>query len=479
MGQLLADGNLAAARSLMAMSLGFHIVLASLGVALPTLIFIVHRRGLAGDADALTLAKRWSKVAGVLFAVGAVSGTVLSFEMGLLWPGLMGTFGGVIGLPFALEGIFFFLEAIFLGIYLYGWRGLPARLHLATLVPVAISGLAGTLCVLAVNAWMNHPSGFDRARYLATGEVTDVRPWAAMFNPALPTQGLHMFLAAYLVTAGLVASVYATGWLRGRRDRLHRLGVTVPIAVLAIVAPLQVASGDLAVRYVERAQPAKFASLELLEHSGPEAPYTLGGYLVDGEVRGAIEVPGALSLLVHGDTSAEMTGLDSIPEDVRPPVNVVRTSFQLMVVAGTGLLALAAWTAWAWWRRRRLPEGRWFHWAAAAAGPAAVLALESGWTTTEVGRQPWIARNVLRVADAVTPRGGVGWALGVLAAVYLGLAVTTVVTLSAMSRRWRAGAEVVAPYEPREERRGPGAAERPVVGSSGRAGGRWPPAAPP
>jgi cytochrome d ubiquinol oxidase subunit I len=455
MGSLLANAdNLAAARSLMALSLGFHIVLASLGVALPTLIFVVHRRGLAGDADALALAKRWSKVAGVLFAVGAVSGTVLSFEMGLLWPGLMGTFGGVIGLPFALEGIFFFLEAIFLGIYLYGWRGLPARLHLATLVPVAISGVAGTLCVLAVNSWMNHPSGFDRAHYLATGEVTEVRPWAAMFNPALPTQALHMVLAAYLVTAGLVGSVYACGWLRGRRDHLHRLGVTIPVVFLAIAAPVQLVSGDLAVRYVARAQPAKLASMELLERSGPNAPYTIGGYLVDGEVRGAIDVPGGLSLALHGNTDAPVTGLDAIPPAVRPPVNVVRTSFQMMVAVGTGLLGLAAWVGWAWWRRRRLPEGRWFLRAVVAAGPATVVALEAGWTTTEVGRQPWIAREVMLVSAAVTPRGGIGWALAAIVAVYLGLGASTVVTLRAMSRRWRAGADVVAPYEPAEDRGG-------------------------
>ena len=335
----------------MAMSLGVHIVLSCLGVALPTFIFIAHRRGLRGDHAGLVLARRWSKVAAVLFAVGAVSGTVLSFEMGLLWPGLMGRFGAVIGLPFALEGVFFFLEAIFLGIYLYGWRGLPARRHLAMLVPVAISGVGGTFCILAVNAWMNDPSGFDKAYFLATGQVRDVRPWAAMFNGALPTQFVHMLIAAYLVTAGLIASVYAAGRLRGRDDGAHRLAVRLAAFALAIAAPVQLVSGDLATRFVERTQTAKFASLELVPETRTNAPFTIGGVLVDGQVRGAVEIPGVLSVLLHGTAGATVAGLDQVPPDQRPPVNVVRIAFQLMIAAGSALVALAAWTIVTWVRR--------------------------------------------------------------------------------------------------------------------------------
>ena len=445
---LAANGNLASARMLMTVSLGVHIVLSCLGVALPALIYVVHRRGLRGDGAGLVLARRWSKVAAVLFAVGAVSGTVLSFEMGLLWPGLMGRFGGVIGLPFALEGIFFFLEAIFLGIYLYGWRGLPARWHLAMLVPVALAGVGGTLCILAVNAWMNHPSGFDVAHFQATGVVRGVNPWAAMFNPALPTQFVHMLVAAYLVTAGLVASVYAVGRLRGRHDAVHRLAVRVAVTVLAVAAPVQLVTGDLATRYVERAQPAKFAALELVPETRTDAPFTLGGVLVGGRVRGAVELPGVLSVILHGSTDATVRGLDSVPADRRPPVNVVRIAFQLMVASGTFLAALAAWTGWSWWRRRRLPTGRWYLRAVALTGPAAVLALEAGWTTTEVGRQPWIARDVLRVADAVTPRGGLVWSLVALVLVYAGLTASSIVVVRRMSRRWAEGLEVEAPYEP-------------------------------
>lgn len=432
----------------MAMSLGLHIVLSCMGVALPTFVYVVHRRGLRGDAASLTLARRWSKVAAVLFAVGAVSGTVLSFEMGMLWPGMMRPFGSVIGLPFALEGVFFFLEAIFLGIYLYGWRGLPRKLHLATLVPVALSGVFGTLCILAVNSWMNDPRGFDKAVYLQTGQVTDVDPWAAMFNPTLLPQFVHMLLAAYLVAGGLIAAVYARGWLKGRRDDLHRRALTVAAIALAIVAPLQLVSGDLATRHVEATQPAKFAALELVPETRAGAPFTIGGFLVNGEVRGAIELPKVLSIMLHGDPDATVTGLDAVAVDERPPVNVVRTSFQLMVAAGTFLVLLAAWTGWSWWRRRRLPETRWYARALFWSGPAAVLALEAGWTTTEVGRQPWIARGVLRVADAVTTRGGLTYVLVALIAIYGGLAVSTVLVLRGMSRRWAAGDDVHAPYEP-------------------------------
>jgi cytochrome d ubiquinol oxidase subunit I len=440
--------NLAAARWLMAMSLGLHIVLSCLGVALPTFVYVVHRRGLKGDTASLLLARRWSKVAAVLFAVGAVSGTVLSFEMGLLWPGMMKRFGAVIGLPFALEGVFFFLEAIFLGIYLYGWRGLPRRLHLATLVPVAVSGVFGTLCILAVNSWMNDPRGFDKAEFLATGKVVDVSPWAAMFNPTLPSQFLHMLLAAYLVTAGLIAAVYARGWLRGRRDDVHRRGMIVAAVALAIAAPLQLVSGDLATRHVEATQPAKFAALELVPTTRTHAPFTIGGVLVDGEVKGGVEIPDVLSIMLHGSAGATVVGLDRIPVDQRPPVNVVRISFQLMVMAGSFLVLLAAWTGCSLWRRRRLPETRWYARALFWSGPAALLALEAGWTTTEVGRQPWIARGVLRVADAVTPRGGLVLVLIALTIIYAGLTASTIVVLRGMSRRWAQGDDVQAPYEP-------------------------------
>lgn len=443
------ESNLLAARYLMAFSLGFHIILSCLGVAFPALIYLAHRRGLKyDDADALQLARRWGKAAAVLFAIGAVSGTALSFEMGLLWPGLMGTFGDVIGLPFALEGIFFFLEAIFLGIYLYGWRGLPARLHLAMLVPITLSGIGGTFCILAVNGWMNEPAGFDVDTYLATGEVVDVDPWAAMFNSAVVPQFLHMLPATYLVTGFLVASVYAVGMLRGRTDRIHRIGLIIGFTVGAIAAPVQLITGDLAARNVASSQPTKFAAIELLEETQTNAPLTLGGVIIDGEKRFAIEVPNVTSLLQGFSADTEIEGLADTPPEFQPPVNIVHLSFQLMVGIGTALLALGAYGGWVRWRKGSLPTARWWTWVLAVAGPASVIALEAGWTTTEVGRQPWIAQQVMLVEDAVTPRDGIGLVLAGLIVVYAGLAGSAVIVLRSMSARWRRGEDPGTPYGP-------------------------------
>lgn len=447
-----AESNLLAARWLMALSLGFHIVLSCFGVAFPVLIWLAHRRGLRhDDLDALELAHRWGKSAAVLFAVGAVSGTVLSFEMGLLWPGLMGTFGDVIGLAFALEGIFFFLEAIFLGIYLYGWKGLPARVHLLTLVPIALSGVFGTFCILAVNGWMNEPSGFDVAHYAATGEVIDIDPWAAIFNGAVATQFLHMLPATYLVTGFLVASVYAVGWRRGRRDRLHKMGMAIGFAVGAVAAPIQVLTGDLAIRNIAADQPAKFAAVELIVETEAGVPLTLGGVVIDGEKRYALEIPGLASFLEEFDPDATLEGLDQIPIEEQPPVNVVHLSFQIMVGIGTALLGLAAFGGWKRWRTGSLPDGRWWTLALVAAGPASVVALEAGWVTTEVGRQPWIVQHVMLVSDAVTPRDGVGGLLVGLIVLYLVLMVATAVILLAMASRWRRGLEPGTPYGPPED----------------------------
>ncbi|MEZ5226986.1 MAG: cytochrome ubiquinol oxidase subunit I [Acidimicrobiales bacterium] len=366
--------------------------------------------------------------------------------------GLDGTFGDVMGLPFALEGIFFFLEAIFLGIYLYGWKGLPARLHLATLIPIGLAGIFGTFCILAVNGWMNEPTGFDLATYRATGEVVDVEPWRAMFNGSVLPQFLHMLPATYMVTGFGVASVYAVGWLRGRRDRLHRLGVVIGFTVGAVTAPIQLITGDLAARNVAADQPAKFAAIELLETTTAGAPMTLGGVIVDGKKVGAIEIPDLTSLLQSFDPNATITGLDAVPPDRRPPVNVVHLSFQLMVGIGMSLLTLAAFSGWKRWRTGELPTATWWYRLVALTGPAAVLALEAGWTTTETGRQPWIAQQVMLVEDAVTPRDGIGLVLAGFVVVYLGLGAPAWFVLRSMSNRWRAGGDPPTPYGPTEER---------------------------
>ncbi len=446
---LLADtaSQLMAARYQMALSLGFHIVLSCVGVAFPAMIFAAHWRGMhRGDAAALTLARKWSKVAAVLFAVGAVSGTILSFEMGLLWPGLMSQFGDVIGLPFAMEGIAFFTEAIFLGIYLYGWDRLSPRVHLLTLVPIMVSGLFGTFCILAVNAWMNSPSGFD----LVDGKVTNVNPLAAMFNDAVWTHALHMFLAAYIVTGFLVASVYAVGMRRGRTDRTHRLGFTIAFAFASVAALVQPFVGHVTGMRLATAQPSKLAAMELAVTTETHAPLTIGGIYVNGRVVGAIQVPGLGSFIARGSTDLPIKGFDQIPAELLPPINVTHLAFQTMVGLSLGLAGLVLWF---WWRRRRGHDplaSRRFLRAASWSGAAAVVALQAGWTTTEVGRQPWIAFGILKVDEAVTHNSGVWISLTVLAIVYTAMGVAAVRVMQSMSRRWRAGEtlDLPSPYGP-------------------------------
>jgi cytochrome bd ubiquinol oxidase subunit I len=430
-----AQPDLWAARQQMALSLGWHIVIACFGVGFPALVVAAEALGIRrADPDALRLARRWSQVLAVLFAVGAVSGTILSFELGILWPGLMRTFGDVWGLPFAIEGIAFFVEAIFVGIYLYGWDRLPPRVHVLTGVPIVVAGVASAWFVVTANAWMNQPRGFDLEHYLATDEVTDVDPWAAIFNPATPPQTTHMVLAAFMVSGFGTAAVYAAALLRGRTDRYNRLGFLVPFAMAAALTPIQIGVGDWAARFLADNQPVKLAALEGLDETRAGAPLTIAGVYIDGEVRYGLQVPKALSLLAHHDPDAVVSGLEEVPPDDRPPVGIVRTAFQIMVGIGTGLLLLAIWFAVVWWRRRRFPRPRWFLWAAVAAGPLSAVALEAGWVATEVGRQPWIVYEIMRVEDAVTPAPGIRVGYYALLVVYAALTTGTVYVLRRIAR---------------------------------------------
>ena len=449
---LLAANELLAARYQMALSLGFHIVLSCFGVAFPAMIYVVHRRGIRNDdREALLLAKRWGKAAAVLFAVGAVSGTILSFEMGLLWPGMMSAYGDVIGLPFALEGIAFFLEAIFIGIYLYGWGRLKPEVHLRTLIPIMASGLFGTFCILAVNAWMNAPAGFTQ---LPDGTVTDVDPLAAIFNDALWGQFAHMYVATFIVTGFLTAGVYAVGMLRGRRDRLHRIGFTVPFVFAAAFAVVQPFVGHLTGERLIDDQPSKLAAMELATETESRADLIIGGFLVDDEVVGGISIPDIGSLIAGGSFDAVITGFDEIPEDERPPANIVHWSFQIMIGAGFAMIGVVAWYVWRRRRHRDDPErvfdDPWFLRATVASGALAVVAMEAGWITTEVGRQPWIVYGVMRTEDAVTSNSGVWISLAVMVVVYVSMAVVAARVLLGMASRWRDDPEsdLPTPYGP-------------------------------
>ena len=441
------------ARQQMALSLGWHIILACFGVAFPAMILVAHWRGVyRGDEVALVLARRWAKVSAVLFAIGAVSGTVLSFEMGLLWPGLMGPFGDVLGLPFAFEGLSFFVEAIFLGIYLYGWGRIPPRRHVWMLVPMTVAGVVGTYCVIAVNAWMNMPVGFR----MEGGEVVDVDPWAVLLNSGALLQFAHMWIAAYMVVGFAVAGVYAAGMLRGRRDRHHRLGFTLPFAFATVAALVQPVVGHLLGLRIAETQPAKLAAFELAVETERPSPLRIGGVLVDGEVRFALDIPVLGSVIARNSFTDPVQGLETIAPADRPPVNITHLAFQSMVGIGT-LLALAVLVYWLCrWRDRDLLDSRWFLRFAVAAGPLAVVALEAGWVATEVGRQPWVVYGVLRTADAAGDYPHLWLLLAATGVLYTALTVGAVTVLRSMARRWRAGAEdLPSPYGPEAAAAGP------------------------
>jgi cytochrome d ubiquinol oxidase subunit I len=423
--------DLMAARLQMAMSLGWHIVVACLGVGFPALTLLAQWRAVrTGDQGWSLLARRWAKGLAVVFAVGAVSGTILSFEMGILWPGLMGTYGEVIGLPFAIEGIAFFIEAIFLGIFLFGWGRLPPRVHLLTGIPIVLAGVASAFFVVTVNAWMQQPTGFQ----LVNGRVVNTSPWEAMFNPATPYMTIHMILAAVMVSGFLVAAVYAVGLLRGRRDTHHRRAFALSFAVAALATPPQIGVGDWAAHAVVEQQPVKLAAMEGVFRTEQGAPLRLGGVVYNEELRYAIEVPYALSLLAHWDPDATVVGLQEVPERLRPPVEIVHWSFDIMVGIGFALLGLVAWFAFVVWRRRRLPSSRGFYRLAVLAGPASVLSLETGWVVTEVGRQPWIVQGHLFTAGAVNPAAGLRYGFYGLIPVYVLLTLGVVYVLRRLAR---------------------------------------------
>jgi len=449
--------NLLAAREQMAFTLGFHIVLSCLGVALPATILVANYIGLKkGDEAAIELAKRWSKAMALTFAVGAVTGTVLSFEFGLLWPHFMDRFGAAFGVAFAIEGIFFFIEAIFLAIYIYGWKRLSGWAHFWSGVPMVITGVGGAFAVVAANSWMNQPQGFTLD---AAGKVVDVEPIEVLLNPATGYEVPHMLLAAYMVVGFLVASIYAVGMLKGRRDRLHRLGLLIPLTIGLIATPLQLFVGDTAAREVADHQPAKFAGMECIQETGSHQTEWVGGVCTADGVKAGIGIPDLDSYLVGFSADTKVTGLNDIPEDERPPANtLLHLAFDTMVGIGSALLALGVWTALVWWKRRDIPRTPWFLRLVAITGLASILALWCGWIVTEVGRQPWIVQGYMRTSEAVTDADGIWFSFGLVLLLYAALGTTAILILRAMSRRWREkGAEdVQSPYAPQREEATPG-----------------------
>ncbi|MDE0314299.1 MAG: cytochrome ubiquinol oxidase subunit I [Candidatus Poribacteria bacterium] len=394
--------DLLAARAQMAMSLAFHIIFASIGIAMPLLMVIAEGMWLkTKDETYLTLAKRWSKGTAIMFAVGAVSGTVLSFELGLLWPGFMAYAGPIIGMPFSLEGLAFFVEAIFLGIYLYGWERVPKTVHWFAGVMVLVGGMLSGIFVVTANAWMNTPTGFS----IVEGKVTNIDPIAAMLNPSSFSQALHMTLAAFLAVGFAVAGIHAYFLRRDPDNPFHRKAFAIALCVGGVVALLQPISGDISAKRLAKHQPVKLAAMEGQWETERGAPLRIGG-IPDEEdevTRYAIEIPKALSFLAHFDFNAEIMGLKDVPPENRPPVAIVHFAFQIMVACGIVMIVAGILGGWLAWRQKGLPVNSWYLRFVTYCTPLGFIAIEAGWTVTEVGRQPWVIYDIMRTADAVTP----------------------------------------------------------------------------
>jgi cytochrome d ubiquinol oxidase subunit I len=427
-----------AARIETAVSLSFHIMFAVFGVGMPWVLLYTEGRWLrslkngAGDGTWYALTRKWARVTAVLFAIGAVSGTVLSFEFGLLWPTFMATYGGAIGLLFTLEAFAFFLEAIFMGLYLYGWKRLTPRAHWLTLWPIAISGTLSTLFIVFANSWMNDPVGIGES----DGKIT-ADPLAIFKSSVGWSEVTHMFVAAMMCTGGAIAGVYAWGMLRGRRDRYHRLGLNVGLWTVLGMTPIQMFLGDWSARVVGATQPLKLAAMEAVYNTGSHVPLTLGGFYDQNthKIIAGIPIPDGLSLLMGFKTTTVIQGLDTTPAANRPEAAVIHLAFDSMVGCGSLVFAIAGLAVIVWFLRRRkgltprIPHTRFWLWAAIATGPASVIAMLGGWEVTEGGRQPWIVYDKMTVVDAATKTGGLGWSVLVTILIYIGLATALVLIL--------------------------------------------------
>jgi cytochrome d ubiquinol oxidase subunit I len=454
-----ADSALLPSRIQMAFTLAYHVLLVPLGVAMPALTLLMEAIGLRrNDPVALRIARRWSVVMAVQFAVGAVTGTILSFEFGILWPGLMGRYGAAMGLGFAIEGWAFFLEAVFIGIYLYGWNRLRPRHHFLVGLVLPPSGFLGAFGVLAANSWMNTPGGAT----VQDGRVVDVDVMAALFTRALGYEFWHFTTALYLTAGFVIASVYAVAWLRGRRDHYVRLAFGVPFAVAALMTPVQLVTGDLSARALVTDQPTKFAAMEISWVTRDHNPEVIGGYIDSGgQIHLGVPIPALDSILVGYSPDAIVPGLSQFPQANRPSIveaNITHLAFDLMVGLGTVGAALSVWYLWVVLRRRSLPEQPWFYRLAALAGVGAYVCVEAGWATAEVGRQPWIVYNAMRVSDAVTtaPASFIWSMLAALVVVYALIAYFFITLLMRLSERWKRedrgesrAPEVGMPYGPR------------------------------
>ncbi|MBK0383423.1 cytochrome ubiquinol oxidase subunit I [Pedobacter sp. SD-b] len=417
-----------AARSQMALSLGFHIIFSCIGMVMPFFMAVSHYLYLkTNDVSYKNITKAWSKGVAIFFAVGAVSGTVLSFELGLLWPKFMEHAGPIFGMPFSLEGTAFFIEAIALGFFLYGWDRFNKWFHWFTGVIVGVSGLLSGVLVVAANAWMNTPAGFD----YVDGKYINIDPLAAMFNDAWFSQALHMSIAAFAATGFAVAGIHALMILRKQNVAFHAKSFKIAAVFGTIAAVMQPLSGDISAKFVGKSQPAKLAAMEAHFHTEKSAPLIIGGIpdVKNQKVDYAIKIPGALSFMAKGNFKAEVTGLDQIPKENQPPIAITHYAFQIMVALGMIMMGIAFAYFIALFKKKSWLKQQWLLKLFVLATPLGFIAVEAGWVVTEVGRQPWIINGVMRTKDAVTPMPGIQYSFYLFSAVYFSLAVIVVFML--------------------------------------------------
>lgn len=435
-----------AARATFGMALMFHIVFASLGVVMPFMMLVTQWLFLRrGEAVYEAINKKWTTAFALTYATGAVSGTVLTFGFGLLWPRFMNVGGPLMGYPLAIEVLFFLLEAIFLGIYVFGRDQLSPWLHWLSGVPIFVGGFMSMIVVVLANAWMNTPVGF---RLDAAGNVVEADVLRAMFSPAWWYESSHMTVAAFEAVAFAFAAVYAFALLRGRRDEYHKRAFFISMAVATLAAPIMIVSGDHTAKQVALHEPAKMAAMEPTFETERGAPVTIGGWpdVEEGELRYGIAIPRLFSVLAYDDPNAVAPGWESFPADARPDPRHVWWAFDLMVGIGFYLAFLIPWFWLAYWRARGVPTGKWLLRATVLSGPLGFLAIELGWITTEEGRQPWAIKYVMPTSEGATSAPGIGFALIGFAVLYLVVGTFYVRLLRGMATGPPQGSE----EEPRE-----------------------------
>jgi len=417
-----------AARSQMAISLGFHIIYSCIGMVMPVFMAVSHYKWIkTGDPVYKNITQAWSKGVAIFFATGAVSGTILSFELGLLWPKFMEHAGPIFGMPFSLEGVAFFIEAIALGFFLYGWNRLNEWFHWFTGIMVGVSGVISGILVVSANSWMNNPSGFD---YI-NGQYLNIDPIKAMFNGSWFSEALHMTIAAFSATGFAVAGIHALMIVRKRNVVFHTKAFKIAIVFGAVAAILQPFSGDISAKNAARTQPAKLAAMESYFRTQPYSPLVIGGVpdTLHKTVKDGIEIPGLLSFLVNDDFEKPVIGLDKIATKNQPPVAITHYAFEIMIALGSIMMLTGIIYFIALWKKRSWLNKKWFLDLFILSTPFGFIAVEAGWTVTEVGRQPWIIQGIMRTSEAVTPMPGIHYSFYLFTAVYFTLSVAVVFLL--------------------------------------------------